>query len=243
MSKPQRDPTSWTLLARILLLVGALLVGGGVWLLLSDSAAEDVKRATALPHPPLSELAALPAGTALLVEGQLVAREKPGPQGFLVYRQDRFVRKHTSGAQKGQEEWKTMSTVTPPFALQQNEVVIEVTSRDYVMKNWPHSWKSDVVPRYRSMSDYSERIFGFKAGDRVLVDGQLVAGRASGKPTLVISALAFGDRQAYLEDLRGGILALKIVGAVFAGLGLVLLTVVALWRRAVRRRAVAPGPA
>jgi hypothetical protein len=232
---PSKTGRNW--LGRILLSAGGLLVGAGIWLLLSDSAVQDFERASKLPHHLASELRAVPAGTSLLVEGQLVPLAAPGPHGFIAYRREQFLRKKTSGASSGQEEWLSLGSVTPQVALQQGADVVEVTNNDYILKNWPHSWRSDIIPHYRSVVDASERIFGFKAGDRVTVDGRLVGRTATGRPELRITALASGGPERYLQELRGGVMALKIVGAVLVGFGLILLIVVMLWRRAVRRRA------
>lgn len=237
MSERAPPTTKWNWPARCLLIVGGLLVASGIWLFLDDSAAEDFKRASSLPHYAPNQLSALPVGTSLLVEGELAALEPPGPQGFVIYRRESFLRKKTTGASAGREEWMSLGTVTPRVALKGADVVVEMSNSDYVPKNWPHRWQSHVIPHYRDITDVTQRIFGFKAGDLVTVDGRLVGGAAGGKRQLEITALASGDRQAYLGELRGGIMVLKVVGGFFAGIGLLMLAGLLLWRRAVNRRA------
>jgi hypothetical protein len=51
------------------------------------------------------------------------------------------------------------------------------------------------------------------------------------KSCILAKAISGGDSVAYIETQREGVLALRIVGAVFAGLGAVVLGIGALLRR------------
>lgn len=232
-TRPPESRPAKLLLPGLLLAAGILLAGGGAWMLLTDSAARDAGRAAALPRVTPEELLQLPDGAAILLEGRLVAREPLGPQGFVAYRRERYLRTETSGTNEGRDEWMSLGTVTPAIAVEQGASVVEVDNRDYGLRSAPHRWQSDPFPSNTSPDKATERLSGFKAGDSVTVDGRIVAGQ-DGPHRVLATVLFGGDTSAYLASLREGIVTLKIVGAIFLGFGALLTLAGGWWWKSVR---------
>jgi hypothetical protein len=230
----------WVL--RALVVVGVVLILGGGWLYQSDFAQRDAARIALLPHSDAAGLQKLSLGTAVLLEGTLVAREPAGPRGFIAFHHERFTGREISGAAKGNEKWIRGDTVRPALAIASGGAAAEVANRDYRLDTWRHTERTDPIPRYVSMIESTERFLGFKAGDQVTVEGRVVEGPAN-QPGVrrVEAAVLFGGggAAAYVESARAGILVPKIVGGVFGGLGALMAGVCTLWLRAIKK-AIAP---
>lgn len=226
----------WVL--RALVVVGVVLILGGGWLYQSDFAQREAARIALLPRSDAAGLQKLTPGTAVLLEGTLVAREPAGPRGFTAFHHERFTGRETSGASKGNEKWIRVGTVRPALAIASGGATAEVANRDYRLDTWRHNERTDPIPRYVSMIESTERFLGFKAGDEVAVEGRVVEGPAD-QPGVrrVESTVLFGGggAAAYVESARAGIMVPKIVGGVFAGLGALMAGVCAFWLRAIRK--------
>lgn len=222
---------------RILVGAGALLAGLGVWLLTTDFAERDAARVAELPQVVPEEFQGLVLGKSVLLEGRLAAPEPAGPQGFVVYRREQFTGVEQSGASKGRQKWLRVGTVTPAIAIESGSASVAVSNRDYALNTEPHVWLSDVIPRYSSVVDASERLLGFKAGDRVTLDGRVVAGMGEPRAPQRIEAIVLfgGGAAAYVESVRGGVRVVKIVGTVFVGLGALMMGVCGWWLRAIKQ--------
>ncbi|MBL9213720.1 MAG: hypothetical protein JNL92_24865 [Opitutaceae bacterium] len=212
---------------------GALLVAGAAWLLLSDAPAKNAARVAALPRTDPAGLRSTAPDTVVLLEGRLVAREPAGPEGFVAFHRERFLRVQSEGAGKGKEEWLRTGTVRPRLAIAGGGTTIELADQEYRLEQWPHVHRTDVVPRSHSLFESTERFLGFKAGDLVTVEGRVVAsgGRPGTPPTVAATVLFGGDAAAYLAAARSGILTFKIVGAIFGAIGALLLFVGVTWLR------------
>lgn len=224
------------LVPRLLLAAGVLLASGGLWFLLSDAPARNAARVEALPRVTPTTLAGHAAGEAVLVEGRLVATAPPGPHDFVAFHRESFLRVESSGATKGQQVWQRTGTVRPAIAIESSGVTVRIANQDYLLDTWPHREQTDVVPRYSSMIDTTERFLGFKAGDLVTVDSTIDAAGASGAGVLHAEVLFGGNADAYLTSARSGSTTFAVVGAVFMVLGLLLAAVATVWLRAMERR-------
>lgn len=224
------------LVPRLLLTAGLLIMGGGLWLILSDAPAENAARVEALPRVAAADLARRSAGEAVLLEGRLVATSPAGPRDFVAFHRESFLRVESSGATKGQQVWQRTGTVRPAIAIESGGVTVAIANQDYRLDTWPHREQTDVVPRYSSMIDTTERFLGFKAGDLVTVDGRIGAAGASGAGVLHAEVLFGGSADAYLTSARSGSTTFAVVGAVFMALGLLLAAVATVWLRAMGRR-------
>ncbi|MDP3068661.1 MAG: hypothetical protein Q8N18_00150 [Opitutaceae bacterium] len=225
-------------LLRTLVVAGALLAGLGGWLLTTDFAERDAARVAELPQVLPEKFQGLVPGQSVLLEGMLASSEPVGPQGFIVYRREQFNGFEESGVNQGQRKWLGLGTVTPAIAIGAGAASVAVSNRDYRLNTEPHVWMSDVTPRYVSVFDATERLLGFKAGDRVTVDGRVVAGLGDRRaPQRIEATVLFGGgAAAYVESVRGGVLVVKIVGAVFLGLGALLMGVCGWWLRSFRQK-------
>lgn len=204
---------------RILLILGALLIAGGCWLFFSDSPHAESKRTANLPAVQPRSVRELPPNTAILLEGQLVAREAIGPEGFVVYETERYLRTETEGASKGTQRWQALSAPRVLIGLERDGADVSVCNRDYTIVNPPHQWQSDVLPRSRDLFHSTIRLRGFKSGDELTVDGRVVGSSSNGTRCVEAKAIFFGGQHAYVEHVRQGVIVFKVVGAVFATLG------------------------
>lgn len=222
----------WRLASRVALLMGTLLLGGGTWLCFSRAQSQEVTRVSALEPIDLSRFHELPAGADVLLEGRLVAREPVGPQGFVVYTEEYYLRRESEGASRGRDRWGERALPRPRIALEQRDHVVEVCNKDYLMLRLAHEWQSDQALRSGDLAhEATLRRRGFKAGDALTIDGRVAAGDAGS--CIAASAVSGGDRLAYIDAQRAGVVVLRVVGAVFAGFGVLLLVIGALLRRSV----------
>ena len=228
MLKPN-PPGRWV--SRVIGAAGVALALGGGWLFQSDFAARDAARVAALPRVDPAGLQQQTPGTALLLEGELVAREPVGPSGLVAFHRERFSGFESSDSDQRKERWSRVETVRPVIAITSGGAEADVANRDYRLDSWLHSVRTDDAPRRHGMFEGPERFLGFKAGDRVTADGRVVEGTA-GQPAarrLEIMVLFGGGAEAYVKSTRAGILVPKIVGGVFAAFGVLMMAVGGLW--------------
>jgi len=222
-----RGRRSRRLAGRVLLLIGTILCGAGIWLILSRTQSQEVTRVSALQRVELGRFRELPGGAEVLLEGRLVAREPVGPQGFVVYTEKYYLRRESEGASQGREQWGERAVPRPLIALEQGGQVVEVCNRDYLLLRLTHQWQSDTTLRSGDLAhEATLRRHGFKVGDALTVDGRVVADPA--RSCVAARAVFGGDPLAYLDQQREGVIVLRVVGAVFAGLGALLLVIGAL---------------
>ena len=220
------------MIPRILLIVGAVLIGVGCWLSLSDSPNAENRRTASLPVMQPKAAFDLPPNTALLLEGKLVAREALGPEGFVVYEKEQFLRTETEGANRGKEQWQALSVPRPLIGVELDGARVSVCNRDYTLSNPLQRWQSDVLPTSRDLFHSTVRLRGFKALDPLTIDGRVVGLASNGTQCIEAKTIFGGSPQFYRESVRPGIIAFKVVGAIFGALG--TLMVVTGWR--LRRR-------
>lgn len=213
------------MIARILLIVAALLIAGGTWLFFSDSARAEITRVEGVRAVEPRTFFELGAGTPALLEGSLVPREPLGPEGFVIYEKERYLRTETEGASKGTQRWMSLSVPRALIGVGRNDGVVPVCNRDFTMSNLPHHWQSDVLPTTRDFFDSTIRLSGFKTGDELTVDGHVVGSLSSGTQCIQAKAIFGGGHRAYVEAVRQGVVVFKVVGGVFVGLGVVMLAV------------------
>jgi hypothetical protein len=217
--------------AGLILILGSLLCGAGAWLLFSRAQSREVTRVAGLERVEPGRFRQLPVGAEVLLEGRLVAREPLGPEGFVAYTEQYFLRRETEGADRGREEWGERSVPRPLIAVEQGGQVVELCNRDYSLLRLPHDWQSDTTLRSGDLlHEGTLRRRGFKVSDALTVDGRVQASDA--KSCILAKAVSGGDALAYVAEQREGVVALRVVGAVFAGLGAILLAIGALLRRA-----------
>jgi hypothetical protein len=197
---------------------------------LSSGQSQEVERVAALERVEPARFQQLPSGAEVLLEGRLVAREPVGPQGFVAYTEEYFLRRESEGANRGREQWGVRDVPRPLIALEQSGHVVEVCNRDYLLVRLSHPWQSDTTLRSGDLvHEATLRRRGFKVGDALTIDGRVAAGAA--RSCMTAKAVFGGDALAYLDEQRAGVTALRVVGAVFGGLGALLLAVGALLRR------------
>ncbi|HKO53474.1 MAG TPA: hypothetical protein VJV79_37450 [Polyangiaceae bacterium] len=227
---------------RILLVVGASLIASGCWLFLSDSPHTESKRTASLPAVQPASVRELPSNTAILLAGRLLAREALGPQGFVVYEKERYLRTETEGASKGKQQWLAISVPRSLIGVELNGAQVPVCNRDYSIQSPPQRWQSEVLPTSRDLFTSTIRLRGFKSGDELTVDGRVVGSPSIGTQCIEAKSIFGGGPRAYQESVRHGIIVFKVVGTIFAVLGGVMLGIGWwLWRRLSAKRGRVSG--
>lgn len=228
--KAARSKKNWSLLSLALAGLGVALLTGGAGLFFSQAQSREAARVAALPIVRPTELETLADGVEVLLPGRLVPREAVNPQGFVVYSEQYFLRRHTEGASRGRDQWGERAVPRPLIAVEDAEERALVCNHDYQLVRPPHTWQSDVALRSGDLGrEATRRQEGFKPGDEVTVDGRV--SRASATACLRAKALFGGAPDGYREEQRSGVVALRVVGGVFSGLGALVLVIVGLVRR------------
>lgn len=173
-----------------------------------------------LPQPSARELAALPAGREVFVEGRIGALEQ-GLSGVVAFERAELQRSEFGGEESA--EWTTVERRTPPLPLDTPGGRVELTNDDYTLLR---------PPLERTEPDGS-RLRAFAVGDPVVVIGRSVG---EGTPALSAQRLVGGTRDTYLAELGASDRSLLWIGlaALAFGLGFGLPGALGLWRR--RRR-------
>lgn len=174
----------------------------------------------ALPHLSARELAALPGGREVLVEGRIGVRE-PGLSGLVAFERDELRSAEFAG--ESSVEWTTVERRTPPLLIDTPSGRVELTNDDYILLH---------PPRETTEPDGS-RLKAFAVGDPVVVVGRSVG---EGTAALSTQRLVGGTRNTYLAELEaadGPLLWIALAALVF-GLGFGLPGALGLWGR--RRR-------
>jgi hypothetical protein len=222
--------------------LGAVFLVAGSWILLNGSANRELARGAALAPVTASTLRLRNPGEVVLLEGRLAAGNRAGFREFVAYRRDRYAGSETSGASQGRERWTPIETVAPPLEVDAEGGTVAIVNHGYDLQGDPHRWR-DVPALTDLLGHQGERASGFFAGDVVTLEGRVVDGPqgagADRARALEARVLFGGDRAAYLAHLRGGVLATRILGGVFLGVGAAL-TLLAAW---LGRRASLARPA
>lgn len=227
----------------LLAAIGAVFFGVGFWLLTTDGPRREAQRAAALPVVDATSLAVRSLDETVLIEGVIAPDTPAGFRDFVAWHRAQYDGVEDSGPSKGQERWKHVETVAPPFSLVAAGGAVPVVNRGYALRDTPHAWSESTSRSPGLFEKRAERAAGFRAGDRVVVEAQVVAepGAEGALATRALRAvvLSGGDRAAYLASLQSAILAAKIVGGVFTGVGALVL-VFAAWLFSRRHRAARP---
>ncbi len=205
--------------------IGVLFLTIGVWLLVSNSPERELARGSALQLTTADTVRWRTVGETVLFEGNISADNRAGFRDFIAYQRDRYAGKDNDGPSKGVERWVQMERVTPPLSIDSAEGKVSIVNSRYSLRNPPRQWRSSVTERLLFGPD-SERASGFVAGDLVVVEGTVTetAPASDGKRPRALEAVVLfgGNHAAYLTDLKSGIVAAKIIGVVFVGVGSLL---------------------
>jgi hypothetical protein len=223
------------LLARGLLAVlGIVFAGVGLYLRTTDEPERARDRGLALRLETADRLEHQKTGTVVLLEGRVAASNPASYREFVAYERELYDGKETSGSHAGRERWRRAERVAPPMVVETSTGAVQITNSGYPLQNLPHSWRSSLRDGGLTAPE-GERVVGLAAGDRVTLEVRITAdirGAWSSNPPVEALVLFGGDHAAYVARLHEGVLATKILGFVFLGVGGVLLALVGwLWRR------------
>lgn len=228
--RPHRKTASLAFVA-----LGTVALAGGAWAFFGRAKEDAAARVARLPRVPSRLFEDQAGGADVLLEGALVAREPLGPQGFAVYREQAYRLTETEGAAKGRERWDERSVPQTLLAVGEGESAVELCNRDYEVAGALHRWQSDVSLRSGDLlHEPTLRRSGLKPGDRVTADGRVTVDGA--KRCLNAATVFGGTAAAYVEAQRVHVTAVRIIGAAFSGVGVVLLAIGGLIAEPKRRR-------
>ncbi len=199
-------------------------LGLGLALVAAPSAERDAEVIQSLPV--FDAVAASPpglVGARVLMHGALepLPSTALGDDGFVAYREEKALRIRQSGASKGTVEWQRLNERTPEFRVG----AVRVTGSYLLLSG--STWMSDPfirVPRDVFDDRGTRRLTGFRSGQAVTVDGRLEE-TAPGQFVVHASAVAGGEVAAYRELVSGSGTTLRVAGASFAGIALLVLGV------------------
>jgi hypothetical protein len=158
-----------------------------------------------LLRPTTSWLEDAPAGRTVLIEAQISPRNPPQAENLVSYRREELRR----GRDDDDLEWSVIERVTPPFLLDLPSGTIQILNSDYILER-----TSQIIDLPNG-----ERLYGFKAGDQVVVIGDTASSRQG--PALVAERVVGGTREEYLVYLAEQANTLVWIGVPFLGVGLV----------------------
>jgi hypothetical protein len=204
------------------------------WMLFNKSAQRDLERGLSLASATAATMSAHAVGETVLVEGRLAASNRSVFREFVACQRDRYLGEETSGVNKGKERWEPMETLAPPLQVETADGTVAIINQAYALRGSTHRWW-DKGDRTNLTAKQGERAAGFFAGDQVTVEGRVAAMAVNGTVSaraLEAQVLSGGDRTAYLDYLRGSVLATRIIGGVFLGVGALLMLIGGglLWR-------------
>lgn len=226
--------------------LGVVFLALSPWLLFDKSSEREVARAAGLARVTAASLSSRPIGEVVLAEGRLSAANRPVFREFVACQRDRYLGLESSGVNKGQERWKPLETLAPPLEIETSDGIVVIVNQGYELRVPPQRWW-DKADRTNLTGKNGERASGFFAGDRVTVEGRIVAAPpvgdvASGR-ALEAQVLFGGDHAAFLAHLRGGVLATRIIGGVFLGVGALLVFIGGWLLRRAKRNGKGTRPA
>jgi hypothetical protein len=179
-----------------------------------------------LPEYNLQTLQETALGANILITGSLEASGQQADVGdLLIYLAEEWhVRYNDSEGFEGWEgSWSKVETVVPAcaVALSDGNVTLDA-GQDTVIDNPLHEFKSFVPQNAREVGGIKEgsiRHRGFKAGDEVTIIGTKSAAG------IIPSRIFGGDRQALEQSFAYRVSGLRLVGGIFALVGISLLII------------------
>lgn len=159
-------------------------------------------------------------GARVLLQARIDADAPQRYRDFVAFRRREFKGWKEEGGRRT-EQWDTKEVVAPPLILGDGSQRITIVAPDYEMTAEPHRWRSSNTLERTVFGPTTEEVVGFRRGDAVTADGVLARGPQG--VGIRVTTLAGGSAVSYRESLRESVQALKIVGAVFTGVGVILL--------------------
>lgn len=160
------------------------------------------------------------AGTRVLLEARIASDAPERYRDFVAFRRREFKGWKEEGGRRT-EQWDTKEVVAPALVLGDDAVRIAIAAADYEMSAEPHTWRSSNTLERTLLGPTTQEVVGFRRGDAVTADGVLE--RNANVIGIRITTLAGGSAVTYRASLRESVQALRIVGAVFACVGTIML--------------------
>lgn len=221
------DPRLHTPLINAGIGAGALLVGVFV---LRSAGSDELRALRALPVVDARGLAARPAGTAVLLEGRLAARQPSVEAGLVLAQRQQAVGVTRPGTNDVRFSWEPIAA-TPmgvgPLVIETRTGPVTVPLADLRFRDPPR-----VVLEPATVVAGSLRLVGFAAGDTITVQGRVLDGAGA---VLQAVEIIGGPRAAFLRRVAAGAAVPWVLGGLFGLLGLGMLAAGVIGWRGVAR--------
>jgi hypothetical protein len=196
--------------------VFVLLGGGFLWGYFYTQ--RETKTAEQIPLYTVAQLGRVPSDTLVAVEGRISERNTSQAEGLVVYTQHQYQGIHCDADDDCEEVWSEIERVTPALWLDLSDGRLRVGNTDYELLNPPEVWQT--MP---NLIEYSTLEYqGFRMGSPVYIIGEL---NTNDGISLNANFLYGGNRQDYLLGQSEQAVLFLWMGGIFAGLGLIFLTV------------------
>ena len=160
-----------------------------------------------------------PVGTDAIVAGVLSLRNRVVFRDFVAYvREELDVTTESDGDRR--ESWGSDGRETPRLAVEAGGIVM-IGNESYSIERGHELWYDDATLGFNDRPrDGSERYHGLVAGAPVTAFGSVVAGAEGNE--LAARTVFGGTRAEYLAAQRASAPFLRIFGAIFGAIGLIL---------------------
>jgi hypothetical protein len=194
-----------------------LAAGIGIGVFATRAAQAELARAEALPPSSAVAVRQRGLGSEVLVEGVIDRRNPTRFRDFVAY-----TRAEYRGTDEDDDEvWVVDERILPPLLVDAGGVI--AIAEGYRLEGWHERWQDTEGLRWNGFSgEGTKRYEGLVAGMPVTAIGQVVSGREG---VAVRAEFVYaGSRDDYLASRRSTITFLPWFGAIFALVGLGLLS-------------------
>jgi hypothetical protein len=199
------------LMGGVFALIGAVFIG------ISYNASAEAARVGAMTPLAAEQLADLPDGSEVIVEGRISERNTALLEGLVAFteRLYRGIECDNDNSDSCHQVWDETRSATPALWLDIPGGRLRLSNSDYQLNNPPESWQTTPT----LIDNETLEISGFRMGNPVFAAGQISAGDG----VTLHADFIFGGTQAdYLADRQDESFGFFLFGAIFGGIGVFL---------------------
>ena len=192
--------------------IGAAFFWGGI------TASAEADRVAALTPVPFEQLADLPPNTEIIIEGRISERNTGLIDGLVTFTEHEYQGVDCDDDGSCDQVWTETQRATPALWLDMPGGRLRLSNTDYQLYNPPISWQTTPELIEGRTLEYA----GFRMGNPAFAAGNLSTDDGI---TLNAEFLFGGSRAEYIDYQEEDAFGLFMFGAIFGGVGLLLLAV------------------